>query len=314
MDTIATITLNPALDKSAVIKKLIPDKKLRADHIRHEPGGGGINVSRAIHKLGGRSVALYARGGHSGDYFEQLLAEEGVEQRAVQVNGITRENFMIVEESTDQRFRFGMKGARLTGEEAQACLDLLRHVDPKPSVVVASGSLPPGLPPDFYGEVARVAGEIGAKFILDTSGEALKKGVKHGVFLLKPNLGELSSLANVESVEMDMVEQLARQLIEEGKSEIVTVSLGAGGALLITSEMSEHIPAPTVRKKSVVGAGDSMVAGMALSIAQGRSLREMVRFGVATGTAATMTPASELCRKGDAENLYRWILKNAPVD
>lgn len=313
METIVTFTLNPALDKTATINKLSPDRKLRARDIRYEPGGGGINVSRAIHKLGGSSYAIYTRGGHTGAFFQALLEEEGIRQRPVQVKGITRENFMAVESATERHYRFGMPGPALTDDEAGACLDALKKFDPKPTIIVASGSLPPGIPVDFYESVAAVAASFGAKFILDTSGEALKKGVRRGVYLLKPNLAELSSLAGVEYVEMEMVERMAKKLIDEGKTEIVTVSLGPGGALLVSRDITEHIPSPTVHKKSVVGAGDSMVAGMALSIARGASLREVVRRGVAAGTAATMTPGSELCRKEDADNLYEWILRNSPI-
>jgi 6-phosphofructokinase 2 len=201
----------------------------------------------------------------------------------------------------------------MTEQEAQRCIDMLKNFEPSPEIIVASGSLPPGLPDDFFGVLAEMAKNKGAKFILDTSGAALKKGVNNGVFLLKPNLGELSSLAGVEYVEMDMVEKLAKELIDQGKTEVVAVSLGGGGALLVTKDLTEHVPTPTVHKKSVVGAGDSMVAGMTFSLAQGKSLREMIRYGVAAGTAATMTPGSELCRKNDVENLYKWIIKNSPV-
>ncbi|MGK7394799.1 MAG: 1-phosphofructokinase family hexose kinase [Candidatus Cyclobacteriaceae bacterium M3_2C_046] len=314
MDHIVTITLNPALDKSAAVEKLIPDKKLRSSNVRFEPGGGGINVSRALKKLGGKSLAIYTKGGHTGQYFKDLLSEEDIHQFTIDIEDQTRENLMIVETSSDQHYRFGMSGAQLSESEKDKTLDILRNLDPKPAIMVASGSLPPGLPGDFYGELAKIAKEHGAKFILDTSGEALEKGANEGVYLLKPNLGELSRLAGVESVEMDMVEKLARDIIHNGNCEVVVVSLGPGGALLVTEDFKEHIPSPTVHKKSVVGAGDSMVAGLVLSLARGKSLREMVRYGVATGTAATMTAGSELCRKEDADNLYQWILETCPLE
>jgi len=312
MDIIVTLTLNPALDKTAVVERLSPDRKLRSKDIRYEPGGGGINVSRAIRKLGGDSYAIYTRGGHTGAYFEHLLEKEGVKQKPVAIDGITRENFMAVESSTERHYRFGMPGPEIPTSKVEECIDLIKNHDPAPSFIVASGSLPSGLPDDIYGRVADAAAETGARFILDTSGEALKKGVKRGAFLLKPNLAELSSLAGVDYVELDMVEELARRLVDEGKAEVVTVSLGAGGALLAAGDFVELIPSPTVRKKSVVGAGDSMVAAMVLCLAQGGSYREMIRRGVAAGAAATMMPGSELCRKEDANQLYNWIVKNSP--
>lgn len=312
MDTIVTLTLNPALDKTAVVEKLSPDRKLRSSDISYEPGGGGINVSRAIRQLGGSSYAIYTKGGHTGAFFETLLEKEGVMQKPVGIEGITRENFMAVERSTERHYRFGMPGPELSVLKAQECIDLIKNHNPKPAYIVASGSLPPGLPDDFYAYVAQAAEELGAKFILDTSGNALKKGVQKA-FLLKPNLGELSNLAGVDYVETEMVEKLASKLIDEGKTKIVAVSLGPGGALLVTRDIIEHIPSPTVRKKSVVGAGDSMVAAMVLSLAQGKSFREMIRRGVAAGAAATMTPGSELCKKEDADHLYDWIIKNSPI-
>jgi 6-phosphofructokinase 2 len=135
---------------------------------------------------------------------------------------------------------------------------------------VASGSLPPGLPIDFFARIARTAKIMGAKFILDTSGEPLSLAANEGVYLLKPNLGELSNLAGVEAIETDGVEKYGRQIIEKGNCEVVVVSLGPGGAMLVTKDKSMHVPAPTVRKRSTVGAGDSMVAGMVLSLARGK--------------------------------------------
>lgn len=311
MKSVITITLNPALDKSARIDKLIPDKKLRASDITFEPGGGGINVSRALKQLGGSSCALYTKGGYIGGFFKDLLKEAGIDQTPIEVKDTMRENLLVVEKSTNRHYRFGMLGATLSPEEAQKCLDAIKSYYLKPDIIVASGSLSPGLPDDFYVEIAEIANSLKSKLILDTSGAALKKGIRKGVFLLKPNLGELSSLAGVENVEMDMVEKLAKGLIQEGKTEVVTVSLGPGGALLVTKDITELIPSPTVHKKSVVGAGDSMVAGMVYMLSQEKSLREMIRYGVAAGTAATMTPGSELCRKDDVERLYHWISKNS---
>jgi len=311
---IVTLTLNPAIDKSATIQNLAPDKKLRTSNIKFEPGGGGINVSRAIKKLDGSSLTLFASGGHTGEFLNQLVQEEALNYQQIQVQDITRENLMIYDESADNQYRFGMLGASFTDEEAQNCLDLIKSLDPAPEYLVASGSLPPGLPDDFYAEIGKAAREIGCKYVLDTSGAALKEGVKNGTHLLKPNLGELSRLTGKDSLEGEMVEKAARQLLDKDQCEVVAVSLGPGGALLVTPEKVEQIPSPTVHKQSTVGAGDSMVAGMVLSLARGEDFRCMIRYGVACGTAATITPGSELCRKEDVDKLYKWILNTCPVD
>lgn len=299
--------MNPAIDKSTKVDHIVPDHKLRCEEPKFEPGGGGVNVSRAIKKLGGTSTAVYPSGGHSGKMFEELLREEGVEQHPIAIAARTRENFIVVDATTNQQYRFGMPGPELQEKEWQACLDYLENADPKPDYIVASGSMPAGVPADLMGRVARIAQKIGAKFVLDTSGEALKHGVNEGVYLLKPNLGELSKLAGVESVTGDMVGKLALEIINKGNCEVVVVSLGPGGALLVTKDMMKHIPAPTVHKKSTVGAGDSMVAGMVYSLANAKDLVEMVRMGVACGTAATMNPGTELFKKQDVEKLYQWL-------
>jgi 6-phosphofructokinase 2 len=312
MSSIVTITLNPAIDKSAKIKHLAPDKKLRTTEVDFEPGGGGINVSRAIHKLGGESHAYYAAGGHTGEFLTQLLDQELIRHSPVKIQDRTRENLMIFDESTQNQYRFGMSGAALTEAEAESFLQTIEKCNPAPEYVVASGSLPSGLPDNFYSRLGEVVAKTGARYIIDTSGAALKNGLGAGVYLLKPNLGELSQLVGAESLEGKMVEEAARELIANNKCEIVAVSLGPGGALLITKDTCERVASPTVHKLSTVGAGDSMVAGMVLSLARKKSPSAMIRYGVACGTAATITPGSELCRKEDVEKLYSWICEHSP--
>ena len=131
--------------------------------------------------------------------------------------------------------------------------------------------------------------------------------------MLKPNLGELSTLCGVTSISAMELEPLAKKFLEEHDCGILVVSLGAKGALLATKDLIEHIPAPTVLQKSTIGAGDSMVAGMVVSLLKGKTYSEMVKYGVACGTAATMHEGTQLCNKEDADNLYKWILgqKNA---
>ncbi|CAN5453334.1 6-phosphofructokinase II [soil metagenome] len=308
MKNIVTITLNPAIDKSVTIDDIVPEHKLRCKNIKYEPGGGGINVSRAIKRLGGDSVAVFSSGGYSGMLMQELLKKEEVNFLPVKVRDWTRENFIVVESNTNRQFRFGMPGPEMSLEEAEQFLDVLENLDPKPDLVVASGSLPPGLPTDFYARMAKCAKEQGAKFILDTSGEPLQLAIDEGVYLVKPNLGELSKLARVDSISAEKVEMFAKQLIYKNNSKVVVVSMGAAGAMLVSEERTAHIPAPPVHKKSTVGAGDSMVAGMVHSLSQGNGLVEMVKFGVACGTAATMNSGTELFKKKDVENLYRWII------
>jgi len=304
MRPIVTLTMNPAIDKSARVDSVVPDRKLRCNSVRLEPGGGGINVSRAIHRLGGRSLALYPSGGYAGELLQELLDKEEVEHTSIPIQGRTRKNLMVYASSTNQQFRFGMPGPSLSEEEWSRCLDNLSNVEPKPDYIVASGSLPSGVPESFYGRVAALAKELQAKLIVDTSGAPLLPALYEGVFLIKPNLRELKKLVGEQIEHESQHEDKAKQIVNNGQSDVVVVSRGAGGALVVWSDGHEHIRAPTVPIQSKVGAGDSMVAGVVLSLARGDNLLEAVRFGIASGSAAVMTPGSELCRREDAERLY----------
>jgi 6-phosphofructokinase 2 len=312
MPGIVTLTLNPAVDKSAIVDRVVPEWKLRCASPRYEPGGGGINVSRAIHRLGGESVAFHTAGGPYGQQLQDLLDQEGLDHHAIALEGWTRESFTVYETSTGQQYRFGMPGPNLRDREWNRCLTELSRVDPRPAFIVASGSLPPGVPKDFYGRLTRVARDLGAKMILDTSGEPLVLGLLEGVFLIKPNLREFRELSGNEIRDESECVNLAREIVRTGQSEVVVVSLGAGGAILVWRDGAEYLRAPTVSIKSRVGAGDSMVAGMVLSLARGHPPPEAVRFGVASGAAAVMTPGTELCHRQDAERLYGQMLPGPP--
>lgn len=302
---IVTLTLNPALDKSASTERLAPEQKLRCSALQEDAGGGGINVSKGIRKLGGSSTAVFPSGGATGQRLQQILAVAGVETDILAVIGDTRENFSILETSTGLQYRFTLPGVDMSEQEADACLDIVRRL--KPDWLVASGSLPPGLPDTYYEKVAAFAKDIEARLILDTSGPALMAAADEGLYLLKPNLGELSALAGVTQLEMNQVDDAALEIIRQGKCEIVVVSLGPQGALLVTRDGFEHIPAPMVKKRSTVGAGDSMVAGMVWALSAGKTPIEMARVGVACGSAATMNPGTELFHPEDVWRLKQWI-------
>ncbi|PIU53381.1 MAG: phosphofructokinase [Deltaproteobacteria bacterium CG07_land_8_20_14_0_80_60_11] len=304
---IATLTMNPAIDKSSAVNQVVAEWKLRCEPPAYEPGGGGINVSRAIRKLGGDSVALYPAGGLAGQMLSDLLYGEGLQHQPMSIAGVTRENFTVLEKSTGQQYRFGMPGPTLTEAELRRCLEELSGLLPQADYLVASGRLPPGVPANFYGQLARLARENKTRLIVDTSGEALRLAVAEGVFLIKPNLREFAELTGRERVDEQEEERLARELVSTGQSETVVVSLGAAGVLVASAEGAERVRAPLVPIKSKVGAGDSTVAGIVLALARGRSWREAVRYGVAAGAAAVMTPGTELCRREDVERLYEQL-------
>ncbi len=304
MKQIVTLTVNPAIDKSTSLDRVLPEIKLRCDPPRYEPGGGGINVSRAIKRLGGESIAIYPAGGATGTLLEELMDAEGIEHISITTEELTRENMTVLESTTNQQFRFVMPGVSLQDSEWQSCLDRLNAIDPKPDYIVASGSLPANVPEDFYGRVAETGKAMGAKVIVDTSGQALEKALESGVFLIKPNTREIAFLGDKEVGDEKEAYATARDIVAQEKSEYVAVSLGGGGAILAFQEGCLRLRAPTVPIISKVGAGDSMVAGMTLKLAEGWSVQEAARFGIAAGAAAVMTPGTELCRLEDTEQLY----------
>ncbi len=302
MENVATLTMNPALDVGTSIHSVAPEIKLRCDSPRFHPGGGGINVSRAIRFLGGESSAVYAAGGHNGTMLTQLLGDEGIDGFPVSIAGITRESFVVYEESTALQYRFTMPGPELTAEEWIACLETLFNLNP--AIIVASGSLPRGVPVEFYGEITRYARDYGIRVIVDTAGDALSRTVGKGVYMLKPNLRELELFAGEKIRGESHIKAASRRLIAEGLAEVLVVSMGAAGAALITNSDYLHFRAPVVPIASKVGAGDSMVGGIVMGLAEGRSLADAVRFGVAAGSAAVMTPGTQLCRRDDTYRLF----------
>lgn len=301
---IITLTVNPTIDKSTHLKGLVPEQKIRCEAPRYDAGGGGINVSKAISRLGGTSLALFTAGGFTGKLLEELINKEGISSKTIAVEAWTRENFIAVDDNTNSQYRFGFPGGKISSEEAQNILNSISNLDTQ--FLVVSGSLNEGLSDDFYQEIAK---KTKAKLIVDTSGEALKKVLKTGAFLIKPNVGELAKLVGREQLELNEINEAAKQIIADGGAEIVVVSLGPQGAALVTKDSYEYVPAPNVAKKSTVGAGDSMVGGMVWALSQNKSLKEVIRWGVACGSAATMNEGTQLFKLEDAQRLFQWLQK-----
>ncbi len=312
MSSILTITVNPALDVNTRIDQVVVERKLRCEKPLKQPGGGGINVSRALLNLRGDSKALWFCGGHTGSLMHDLLDDIGIDQEAIDLPGVeTRENFIVWESGSGQQYRFGMPGAELNESAISRLLERVERSDA--AYVVASGSLPPGAPIDLYAQLGRVVPE-GCQYLVDTSGEALKHCLGGRVTLLKPNVRELGELAGEEIGSDRQVHECSRRLIADHGLTAVLTSLGAGGALLVTADESLHVRSPTVKIKSKVGAGDSMVAGLLRKLSAGADLTTAARYAVAAGAAAVMTPATDLCRLEDTDRLFERILNNQDND
>ncbi|WP_338050434.1 hexose kinase [Pseudomonas lalucatii] len=299
-----TLTLSPALDIATQVPRLCADAKLRCTPPIYTPGGGGINVARAIHALGGRALALFPAGGASGQQLVELLDAEGVANRPLAIAERTRECLNVLEQAGAQQYRFVLPGARLSAAEQTQLLEAVAAL-PGPEYLVISGSQPAGLAADFLPRLLRGAAGRGVRCILDSSGEALRLALAAGgLFMIKPNLNELSSLAGEALLGPERLAGFAHELVDGGGCDYVLVSLGAQGALLVGRELNERLAAPSVRRRSTLGAGDSLVAGVTLKLAAGAHWREALRYGVAAGSAAISGEGGALCRRADTERLF----------
>lgn len=309
MPDILTLTMNPALDVATTTPKVMGTHKLRCGAPVSHPGGGGINVARVAHRLGMDCEAVYPLGGARGQDLLALMNEEGVRSRCVPVANEIRENFTVAEQSSGREFRFVLPGPLLLPAEWQACMDAALAFDAKaPRYLVASGSLPPGVPDDFYARLAAQAKRQGTAVVLDASGAALGAGLQEGVFLVKPSLRELRELSGHGLNEESQWRDAARQLIAQGQAQVVALSLGPQGAMLVTQEACWRAPGLAMQVNSATGAGDSFVAAMVCALSRGDTLTDAFRYGVAAGSAALLSVGTGLCRKTDVDRLYPDVL------
>lgn len=309
---IVTLTMNPALDITVDADHVRPTDKIRCCAERYDAGGGGINVARFAHALGGAVSAVFAAGGPTGARLVDLINAAGVTSRAITIAAATRESFTVNERTTDKQYRFVLPGPLLTAAEQQQCLDTLSDEAASADFVVASGSLPPGVSPDFYQRVADVCRQRGALLILDTSGIGLTH-VTSGVFLMKPSVRELREFVG-RSLETES-EQLAaaHELIDRGLTQAVVVSLGTRGALLVTAFDSQRFSAIPVHTVSGVGAGDAMVAGIAVGLSRAWPLGEAVRYGIAAATAKLLTSGTSAYVRSDVDHFLERVAQPSTI-
>jgi len=309
--SIVTATLNPCIDKTFSVERVVPDEKLGAEDVRVYPGGGGLNVARAVHALGGEVRALWTCGGSVGERLVELVEREGVPHEAVPTEGTIRENLIVSQTASEDQYRFSLPGPVLTEAERARWRDRMEQATAA-DYVVLSGSLPREAPVTWYGELIEALPEP-TRVVVDSKEDSLAQAWEVGVHLVKPNLRELGQLAGRAVSDDDEIERAARALVERGAAEVVLVSLGRGGAMLVEGDRCERLAAPTVPMRSKVGAGDSMVGGVVYALDSGWSLGAAAAFGVASGAAAVMSPDTGLCRREDVERLHaRMVAGQAP--
>jgi 6-phosphofructokinase 2 len=252
MPAVVTLSINPAIDISTSTEQVVPVRKLRCAPMRRDAGGGGINVARVVRRLGCEVAAIYPAGGSTGQLLRRLVERENVRSIAIEIAEETREDFTVLEEKSGSQYRFVLPGPMLAERDWRACLDALENIDELPPIVVASGSLPPGVPDDFYARVAQITKAHGSKLVLDTSGKPLAAALEEGVYLVKPNLRELQELVNAPLADRDAWLGASRRLIESGRAAVIALTLGDKGALLVTPDVALRAGVPDIQPISAV--------------------------------------------------------------
>lgn len=303
MTRIATLTMNPTIDASYEVDKVFHTHKMRTRNERYEPGGGGINVARVFTRLGGEATCVYLSGGATGVALDGLLDRQKLEKFRIPIADETRIAAAVLECESGKEFRFTPPGPDVTEAEWQGVLDCLATLECE--YFVASGSLSPGVPVDFYARAGAIVRQRGVKFVLDTSGEPLGATIAAGgIHLIKPSLGEMRALTGLPLASNEEIGNAAMRLVNDGKAELVAVTMGHQGALLASANGPSFLPAIEIEARSAVGAGDSFVAGMLHALGNGQDSVDAFAYGVAAGTAAVMAPGHDLAHPADIE-LFR---------
>lgn len=292
--SIVTLTLNPAVDIATTVDRLVAGHKLRCAQPLVHPGGGGINVARVAARLRADVVALYAAGGPTGELLQQLLRREELTCETISIAGTTRENFSVQDTSTGEEFRFVLPGPVLSRDEWQGCLTRCIGMAEQAGLVVASGSLPPGVPADFY---ARLASGLrgSAKLVLDSSGPALNAALEAGVFAVKPSLTELRQLTREPLDTTSQQVEACRRLVRGGRATIVALSLGREGAMLVTEQGAWRAAGLPVNVAGTIGAGDSFLGGLVCALVRDAAPEEALRHAMAASAATVQARGTALC-------------------
>jgi 6-phosphofructokinase 2 len=299
---IATVTLNPSLDKTATVEELVVDEANRWTSLRRDPGGKGINVSRVIHELGGETIAYGFIGGFDGEALKHLLRQQGVPFDFTPIKGEIRSNFIITDLKTRRQTRIDAPGPHISRDELRKFIDKITRIKAKPDFLILAGSVPPGVPADIYRQLIETAKESGIKTVLDSDNKWLKEGIKAKPNVIKPNVHEAEELLEIQLRDEAAIIDAVKALVSKG-IEVATISRGKDGLIVATKEKVLKVTSPQVEVRSTVGAGDSAIAGLVLKLSQGQGIEEASQWAAAAGTAATLTPGTELCRREDVERL-----------
>jgi 6-phosphofructokinase 2 len=303
---IATLTLNPCLDNYISVRHLEMNETNRSQPVRRYAGGKGLDVSRAIHEMGGATIAFGFAGGNEGTILTTILGREGVPFSFIPINEATRSCYIIDESEPVRQLRISTPGPAVTMKEVNKLMSAVWGARPAPEILVCGGSVPPGLPDDIYAAIISQAQKRGIKTILDSSGIFLKEGVRAKPCLIKPNRREAEELLGRPLILNRDIVEAVREMVDRG-IETAVISLGKDGVIAADSCEAVKAAPPRVTVASTVGAGDSAVAGLAIALSEGRTLAEACRLATAMGTAAVLSPGTALARRADVEALLPQI-------
>jgi len=306
MRDILTVTLNPALDLATSVDSVVPGVKLRCAAARTDPGGGGINVSRAIALLGGTSRCLVALAGRNGDTLAELLRVQGIDLLVHKAPGETRSSLSVRDEKRGEQYRFMLPGPPWSPFDVIDADRAIVEAAQPGSLVVISGTMPPGVLPQLIPDLCGKLRAKGAEVVVDTSGPALHliaQGKGPAPDFLRMNQEEADDLAGRKLIDLGDSADFAQSLVRRGVAKVVIVARGPEGSVLATEGPRFHSRAADVPVRSKVGAGDTFVGSFTLAVALGMPLDEALRRGVAGASAAVMTEGTALCRREDVERL-----------
>ena len=297
---VATITCNPTIDVSSEAEFVRPTQKTRTYGERMDPGGGGINVARVLHRFGVPVEAIFLAGGVTGKVLDALLDRAGIANRCLPISGDTRLSLTVHERSTGEEYRFVPEGPCAEEQEWQRLVDAAAGIDCE--WLVLSGSLPRCAPDDLYARIMSQFAGRPVRILLDTSGEPLRRALGTApLFLVKPSRAELEELSGRSVQSLEQMLEAGRKIVETGQVEHVAITLGKDGALMINGEGAHHLAAVPVETRSAVGAGDSFLAAMTHALVQGAPALAAFRWGVAAGAATATTPGTDLCHPQQVE-------------
>lgn len=303
---IYTVTLNPAVDREMTVPSLAFDTVLRASDWRVDPGGKGFNVSRMLMSLGTTNTALGFAAGRSGEFLRDSLEGLGIQTEFVWVTGETRTNVSIVETDGDHYIKANEPGPTITTVDREKLMAQIREKARAGDWWVLAGSLPPGVPTSIYADIVAVVQSAGAKAILDTSGEGLKRGCEGRPFLIKPNDYEAGKLTGLPVETRPEIIAAARAISETGVENVV-ISLGKAGALLVSGADVWFAASPSIQEANPIGAGDSMVGGLVWALNQGMETADALRWGIACGAATASMNGTAVGSKGMFDSLVEKI-------